>query len=262
MRSLAGALGSRPKSTLPTSFSYGPAFPKEAPLRTTSRRSIRNRTTRASAVAAASKPATIETMTTRIIGLACGALLRDCPGRQRLGSRVGVRNVPAHLVHEPRDLFHLHVVDLLGPIVLRVIVRMETGDETHRRDAALENRPLVAAPHQVRAVVVVALFHVESDPAVGLLDDSRHVGNLRKRHQVQGVAVRLRRLRLEAVEPLPAADRDLLVAANHVHVEYGGNRAQRLQRLLGVGPRAKQAALFGIPGREEHAALGALTVFR
>ena len=48
-RRCAAASGSRPKSTLPTSFSYGPAAPNARPFSTTSRRSMRSRTTRASA---------------------------------------------------------------------------------------------------------------------------------------------------------------------------------------------------------------------
>ena len=66
----AGAAGSRPKSTLPTSFSYGPALPNGAPFSTTSRRSIRSRTTRASAVEATHNSARVGRSTIRIGDLA------------------------------------------------------------------------------------------------------------------------------------------------------------------------------------------------
>src|SRR5579859_3169652 len=49
-----GSAGSRANSTVPASFSYGPASPKDLPLSTDSRRSMRNRTTRACGATATS----------------------------------------------------------------------------------------------------------------------------------------------------------------------------------------------------------------
>src|SRR2546425_11102922 len=49
MPTFGGDNGSSANSTLPTSFSYGPASPQGFPLRTSSRRSTRSWTTRASA---------------------------------------------------------------------------------------------------------------------------------------------------------------------------------------------------------------------
>ena len=64
-----------------------------------------------------------------------------------------VRQRPARLVHEPRDRLHLLVVDLLRPVVLRVVIGVQPGVEPQRRHAILQERPLVAPPQQVRALL-------------------------------------------------------------------------------------------------------------
>src|SRR5437870_2222640 len=88
-------------------------------------------------------------------------LLGDRANSWRSWLGVCIREVPARLVHEPRDLFHLHVVNLFRPVVLRVVVGMQSGHEADGGHSALQKRPLIAAAHEVRAVVVVPLLHVE-----------------------------------------------------------------------------------------------------
>src|SRR5215471_5215640 len=110
--SFAERFGSKLNSTVPTSFSYAPAAPNARPARTTSRRSTRSRTTRASAVAATRRQAM------------ASPLLFD------------IGDVPARLVDQARNLLQLHVVDLLGTVVPRVVVGVQTGHEPKRRHAA------------------------------------------------------------------------------------------------------------------------------
>src|SRR5437868_2756313 len=107
MPSLRGRFGSRPKSTFPISFSYGPAAPNGRPLSTTSRRSMRRRTTRASASDGTSVRTIVAMSTDRDDFIGDLDSLRDDTVR-RLRSHFGIREIPAHLVDEARDLFHLH----------------------------------------------------------------------------------------------------------------------------------------------------------
>jgi len=57
-------------------------------------------------------------------------------------------------MNQPRNFFELRVIDLFRAVVLRVIVRMETGDEPHGRHAALEEGPLIAAAQEVTGAAV------------------------------------------------------------------------------------------------------------
>ena len=53
------------------------------------------------------------------------------------GPCVLVRQHPADVMHQARDLLHLLVVDALGPVVLRVVVGMKAGVEPQRRHSVL-----------------------------------------------------------------------------------------------------------------------------
>src|SRR5262245_23617993 len=76
-------------------------------------------------------------------------LFLDRSRKRILRARGCVRQVPARLVDQPRDLLHLRVVDLFRTVVLRVVIGVQSGHETERRNAALQERPLIAAAHQV-----------------------------------------------------------------------------------------------------------------
>src|SRR2546421_2559869 len=80
---------------------------------------------------------------------------RDLPGLRHRRPRVALSEVPTCLIHQPGDALHLRVIDSLGAVEGRVIVRMQAGVQKHGRYAALQKRPLVAAAQQVRGVVVV-----------------------------------------------------------------------------------------------------------
>ena len=73
-------------------------------------------------------------------------------GEVRLHIRI--REIPGHLVHEPDDPLHLLVFDLFRTVVDCVVVGMESGVEEERRDAGLQEWPLVAAPEQIRNVLL------------------------------------------------------------------------------------------------------------
>src|SRR5262249_47552651 len=125
--SLAGSAGSKAKSTLPTSFSYAPAAPKAWPPATTSRRSIRRRRTAAWAVCALiiriARAATTSFCIRRLRRTQRPRRTQSCILRTswlhggaavgRLGTCLGIGDVPARLVDQARDLLHLRVVDLL-----------------------------------------------------------------------------------------------------------------------------------------------------
>src|SRR5215469_1438720 len=140
---------------------------------------MRRRTTWASALVASSGPTATRT-------------------RSALFFSIG--DVPARLMDQPRNLFQFHVVDLLGTVVSRVVVGMEAGHEAERRNAALQEWPLVAAAHELRAVVVVALLEFEADALIRSRDRCGEIRYARVSHDIDGVRVRLRRLHVETVE--------------------------------------------------------------
>ena len=53
------------------------------------------------------------------------------------GPCVLVRQHPADVMHQARDLLHLLVIDALGPVVLRMVVGMKAGVEPQRRHSVL-----------------------------------------------------------------------------------------------------------------------------
>ena len=162
----------------------------------------------------------------------------------------------------PHDAGHLVVAEFLGRVALGVVVGVQPGVHEDRGDPAVQEGPLVAAPQQVRGVVVVAEPHVEPRRAVGPLDRPPQVRRAAVAEDVDGVAVLLGRLRREAPEPEAADLGDLFVAADHVHVHDRHGLRERVQGRLGVGPRAQQALLFRVPRREQDGAAGPVALAR
>ena len=120
-----------------------------------------------------------------------------------------------------------------------------------RRHPVEEERPLVAAAQQVRAVVVVPEPQVEVRQAVGGLGGFPQAGAEAGADDVDGVPVRFGRLRRESGVAAPPALRDFFAAADHVQIDHGDRVAQRRERLLRVRPGAEQAPLLRVPRREQ-----------
>src|ERR1700676_419215 len=74
---------------------------------------------------------------------------------KHLRSRFVLSEVPASLVYKTSDSLYLCEIDSLRAVGNRVIVRMQTRVQKHRRNIALQKRPLVAAAQQVRSIVIV-----------------------------------------------------------------------------------------------------------
>ena len=87
-----------------------------------------------------------------------------------LRTRALLGNVPAHLMDEPDNLFHLGIVDLLGTVIRSMVVGVQASVEEQRRNTILEKWPLVAPSHQVRSVVVIAHPQLQPDVSVRALD--------------------------------------------------------------------------------------------
>ncbi len=121
---------------------------------------------------------------------------------------------------------------------------MQSRVHPHGGNAAIEEGPVVAAPHQLRRVVVVAKPQGETDPGVRLLDRLFQRAAARRADDIDRVLVRLGGLDVEAAEPVAAVLRDLLVASDHVHVQHGDGLLERHERRLGVRPCAQQSAHF------------------
>ena len=66
----------------------------------------------------------------------CHLIDRLHSGRQ-FGLVLLLSQIPAHLVDQPGNLFHLHVIDLFGPVIWSVIVGMQTRMEPECRYAVL-----------------------------------------------------------------------------------------------------------------------------
>ena len=71
-----------------------------------------------------------------------------CPGHQ-LRPIFLLCDIPAQLVNQAYDLFHFYVIDTLWPIVNGVVIRVQARVKEDGRNACLQERPLIAAAHQV-----------------------------------------------------------------------------------------------------------------
>src|SRR4029078_3031112 len=105
----------------------------------------------------------------------------------RAAVRIG--QIPRHLMDHARDLLHLVVVDPLGAILRCVVAGMQPGVERYAGDAAVEERPVIAAAHQLRNVVVVAIAQVEAGGRVRLVGGRLHVCAAGGGGEVDGVVV-------------------------------------------------------------------------
>src|SRR5688572_10812341 len=69
--------------------------------------------------------------------------------------------------HQPHDLFHFGVIDLVRGIAGLMIVGMLSSVDEERRNVFLEERPLIAPAKQVLRRIVIPEFEIKPHLAVG-----------------------------------------------------------------------------------------------
>ena len=74
--------------------------------------------------------------------------------------------VPARLMDQANDAFHLGVLDLFGAVGGSVVVGVQAGVKENRRDPALKEGPVVAAAEQIGHVVVEILLERQAEGAL------------------------------------------------------------------------------------------------